>query len=428
METTAGQARISSNVFGRHRHICAFFNSVDEQHRVLRPFIRDGFADGDKAYHYVDPRAAGRTSRLARRSRGRCGRGDEHRPVGGAAVAREHAARRALRPGDLAVHVRGGAAVRAGVPDTGRRRFFGHMEWALTDLPGTEDLIEYETRVNDVIPKYEDTVICTYDLTKFGASAVMDALRTHPVVIIGGLLQENPFYVSPDQLLSEIRERRSARKSARRGALDVRRCRAELVALRTVLRDLVALSAIPAAWVGREPAAVAAGLADTLIGLLRLDFVYVRLCVPGVAAWSTSRAERRGRPFRDGWKVISPKVVGSRLRRSFPTSTAVAVNAVVSSFPLVSTPRAEWSPRPVTAPISPPRLTSSCSTWPRITPRRLSERAPQRTPRPDVVPRKPGPDRPRHPGDQRPRPDDGRRPRCRAGGLQKRPGVAGLPL
>ena len=58
---------------------------------------------------------------------------------------------------------------------------------------------------------------------------------------------------------------------------------AELVELRTVLRDLVALSAIPAAWVGREPAAVAAGLADALIGLLQLDFAYVRLCVPDVA-------------------------------------------------------------------------------------------------------------------------------------------------
>jgi signal transduction histidine kinase len=56
----------------------------------------------------------------------------------------------------------------------------------------------------------------------------------------------------------------------------------ENVALRSVLRDLVALSAIPAAWVGREPAAVAAGLADTLLGLLRLDFVFVRLRVPGV--------------------------------------------------------------------------------------------------------------------------------------------------
>lgn len=57
---------------------------------------------------------------------------------------------------------------------------------------------------------------------------------------------------------------------------------AELGELRTVLRDLVALSAIPAAWVGQEPAAVAGGLADALIGLLRIDFAYVRLCVPGV--------------------------------------------------------------------------------------------------------------------------------------------------
>jgi signal transduction histidine kinase len=58
---------------------------------------------------------------------------------------------------------------------------------------------------------------------------------------------------------------------------------AEIVERRTLLRDLVALSTIPAAWVGREPPAVAAGLADTLIGLLQLDFVFVRLCDPGGA-------------------------------------------------------------------------------------------------------------------------------------------------
>jgi hypothetical protein len=81
-------------------------------------------------------------------------------------------------------------------------------------LSGVGDLIEYETRANYVITKYEGPVICTYDLTKFGASVVMDALRTHPAVIIGGLLQENPFFVPPDQLLLEIRERQSVRKSA----------------------------------------------------------------------------------------------------------------------------------------------------------------------------------------------------------------------
>src|ERR1700739_1753881 len=80
---------------------------------------------------------------------------------------------------------------------------------------------------------------------------------------------------------------------------------AELAALRTVLRDLVALSAIPAAWVGREPAAVAAGLADTLTGLLGLDFVYVRLCVPGfVGAVDVMRG--------DAWKTF-PGWLGGHL-------------------------------------------------------------------------------------------------------------------
>jgi signal transduction histidine kinase/PAS domain-containing protein len=59
--------------------------------------------------------------------------------------------------------------------------------------------------------------------------------------------------------------------------------RAEVLRLRAVLRDLVALSAIPAVWTGREPPAVATGLADALVGLLQLDFAFVRLCDPGGA-------------------------------------------------------------------------------------------------------------------------------------------------
>src|SRR6266566_4048539 len=65
---------------------------------------------------------------------------------------------------------------------------------------------------------------------------------------------------------------------------------AEILRLRTALRDLVALSAIPAAWVGREPPAIAAGLADVLVGSLHLDFAFVRLCDPnGGAAVEVTR-------------------------------------------------------------------------------------------------------------------------------------------
>jgi PAS domain S-box-containing protein len=53
---------------------------------------------------------------------------------------------------------------------------------------------------------------------------------------------------------------------------------AEIHSLRVTVRDLLALSTIPEAWVGREPPAIAADLADLLIGSLGLDFAFVRLC------------------------------------------------------------------------------------------------------------------------------------------------------
>ncbi len=55
---------------------------------------------------------------------------------------------------------------------------------------------------------------------------------------------------------------------------------AEILRLRATVRDLLALSTIPEAWVGREPPAIAADLADLLIGSLELDFAFVRLCDP----------------------------------------------------------------------------------------------------------------------------------------------------
>ena len=51
----------------------------------------------------------------------------------------------------------------------------------------------------------------------------------------------------------------------------------EIKRLRIALRDLVALSTLPAAWAGRDPASIAVGLSDVLASALQLDFVFVRL-------------------------------------------------------------------------------------------------------------------------------------------------------
>ncbi len=54
----------------------------------------------------------------------------------------------------------------------------------------------------------------------------------------------------------------------------------ENLRLRAALRDLVALSAIPAGWLGIEPHTIAAGLADILSGSFGFDFAFVRLRDP----------------------------------------------------------------------------------------------------------------------------------------------------
>jgi len=46
-----------------------------------------------------------------------------------------------------------------------------------------------------------------YDLAKFGGDIVVDIMRTHPMIIIGGILQENPFFVPPDEFLRKLRQR-----------------------------------------------------------------------------------------------------------------------------------------------------------------------------------------------------------------------------
>src|ERR1700689_395039 len=90
---------------------------------------------------------------------------------------------------------------------------------------------------------------------------------------------------------------------------------AEIRRLRTVLRDLVALSTIPAAWVGREPPAIAAGLADVLVGSLYLDFAFVRLCDPdGGAAVEVMRGNA-WKAFPE-WLECHLAIVGHSSRRA----------------------------------------------------------------------------------------------------------------
>ncbi len=195
-------------------HVCAFFTTIDEEHRVLGSFYKDGLLRGERAAHIVDPE--NREEHLKRLAEAGI-RVQEMTDTGQLEVlpwtdayVRDRRFDQDAMLATVEQLIRSGAA--AGYALT---RLVGHhMDWLFLDKPATYNLVEYEARLNHLLSKYTDPVICNYDPSKFGAHVAMDIIRTHPLVIIGGLLRENPFFVPPDQFLDEMRERRLARKPA----------------------------------------------------------------------------------------------------------------------------------------------------------------------------------------------------------------------
>src|SRR5271165_1986952 len=209
MKTTAPISFAGSQL-AETRHVCAFFHTEEEEYRVLLPFIKDGFACGHKAVHVVNPDQ--RSEHLERLI----------------AAGIDPAA--AEQTGQLELRINTETYLREGQFDKDRMlhafekiasgnspgrfplsRIVCRMDWAAEGKSYTNDLIEFESRVNHVWEHHDDAVICTYHIGQFGGDTVIDIMRTHPMIIIGGTLQRNPFFVPPGEFLREFSERRTRR-------------------------------------------------------------------------------------------------------------------------------------------------------------------------------------------------------------------------
>jgi MEDS: MEthanogen/methylotroph, DcmR Sensory domain len=218
MKKSAAPIRFAGSQLGEVRHVCAFFNSDDEEYRVLLPFIKDGLECGDKAIHVVSP--------------------DQHRDhlqrlagIGIDSTAVQRSGQFELRS-STETYLQDGRfdpdrmlqsfeQMASGNAEGGYplSRIVCRMDWVPDGQSHIDDLIEFEARVNNVWCRHDDAVICAFHLSKFGGDAVIDIMRTHPMVIIGGILQQNPFFVPPEEFLRELRERRARQTTARSTAV-----------------------------------------------------------------------------------------------------------------------------------------------------------------------------------------------------------------
>jgi AcrR family transcriptional regulator len=183
-------AKLADTELRDHRHVCALVDGPIERDPALMAFVREGLADGDRSVHIVDP--AERKAYL-----------DELRAVG-IDVDRTMASRQLDVRTWTDSYLRGGrfdrtaqlALIRqllAEGRDRGfpRTRLLATMEWAI-DAGVDPELITYEARINELLRKAPDVVICAYDLNRHSARMIADVLGVHAVALVGGVLRTNP--------------------------------------------------------------------------------------------------------------------------------------------------------------------------------------------------------------------------------------------
>jgi excisionase family DNA binding protein len=167
---------------GVPRHVSLHFDHRDELWRLFRPYVRDHLERGAPMLYVHEENS--RDDVLARlRAEGF----DPDRLADQGLLKLLVPAEAYLRTGSF-VPERMIDFMEAAILD---RRAAGHdamlisgeMTWCLSGAPGVEGMIEYESRLNDMLARYPHvTIVCSYDMNRLSGAITLGALCSHPHV------------------------------------------------------------------------------------------------------------------------------------------------------------------------------------------------------------------------------------------------------
>ena len=186
-------------------HICAFFHSMEEARRTLLPFIAGGLERGDKTDLIVNANDRDEHLQWLRDSRIEVDKLTTSGQLEVFSWPETYLRSGAFHQQDAIRMIRQLLAD-ARLEGFSRVRGIGDMQWARENRRGVEDAMEYEAQLNSIIAN-DDVIMCVYDLTRFSGAEIIDVIRTHPAALIGGVLQQNPFFIPPEQFLEEFHGR-----------------------------------------------------------------------------------------------------------------------------------------------------------------------------------------------------------------------------
>jgi DcmR-like sensory protein len=181
-------------------HICGVFSGERERDQVLIPFLRAGLASGDKCICVIDGTSPEEI--VATLGPG----GEAATLTAGKQLEVIGAADMYLRSGRFSADEVIGAW-KAAISDTMYAGQFDVVRavetWSRREvLPDMQELLMLESEMNRYLPLYPQVIVCLYDIDRFGSGALYNLVMTHPRMLMRGMLIENPYYLTPDEVLA----------------------------------------------------------------------------------------------------------------------------------------------------------------------------------------------------------------------------------
>jgi hypothetical protein len=175
-------------------HVCAFYWGVAGRDQVLIPFLRSGLRAGDNCIcvvHATEPDAV-----LAAV--------DSKEVVDAFVASQQLAVRTAMES-----YLQHGyfsttemidyyeALVRVATENGHTARVAGEGTWASEGVPGSDELLDYESARNDFVRRYPQMILCLYDIADLDGGLIIDLMKTHPKLVFNGMVVDNPHYLTP---------------------------------------------------------------------------------------------------------------------------------------------------------------------------------------------------------------------------------------
>jgi len=185
-----------------HEHICQIYSTPEEWNAAVTTFLVTGLRQGEKCFYIVDTHTADQVRALLH------GQGIDVTAVeaSGQLVISHESESYTLDgffdPNRMIAHVITKTEETA-AEGYHTIRSASEMGWVLRGQPGSNRLIEYEAKLNrDVFPQYPITGLCQYEWQKYDLPFLLDVICTHPIIMVGTTVYENPYYVPAAEFLN----------------------------------------------------------------------------------------------------------------------------------------------------------------------------------------------------------------------------------